>query len=93
MACKNEKGFDTDQDLWGIKLLEVGPVELEDNKWEWNYIPVLTQLCDLCEDRVAKGEKPACAHHCLAQVIEYGSVDELSKRMEEKGSKAFVFMP
>lgn len=93
IACKNEKGFETDQDLWGVKVLEVGPVELEESRWEWNYIPVFTQLCDLCEERVEKGEKPACVLHCLAHVLECDSVENLSKKMEEKGSEAYVFMP
>lgn len=80
MACKKE--LDLPLGKWGIQLAKVGPFELDtEGHWELTYVPVPTHLCDLCGDRVAAGKKPSCVHHCQASVIEYGTVEELSKKM------------
>lgn len=92
IACQNEHGLPGDQ--WGIKVLELGPIKLlEDKQWEWRYIPALTKYCDLCKERVDNGEVPSCQLHCLAQAIEYGSVEDLAKKMEAKGKMASIFIP
>ena len=91
LACKNEHGFPMDK--WGIKMVEFGPYEMEQGRMEWNYLLFPTSYCDLCEDRVNAGGIPSCALHCLANVIEWGPVEELSKKLEEKGSKAVIFLP
>ena len=91
LACKNEHGYPMDK--WGIKVTEFGPFEMEKGKIEWNYLPFPTSFCDMCEDRVAKGGIPTCVLHCLANVIEWGPVEKLSKKLDEKGSKAVIFLP
>ncbi|AHF05783.1 4Fe-4S dicluster domain-containing protein [Desulfitobacterium metallireducens] len=91
VACKNE--LKLPRGKWGIKLTEVGPFQLTGDKWEWDYIAVPTDLCNLCKDRVEKGEKPSCVHHCLGQAMEYGPVEELAKKMAEKGKKVMMFIP
>lgn len=91
VACRNE--HDLPLDKWGIKLTEVGPWQVADRKWEWNYIPVPTDLCDMCAERTAKGKKPACVHHCQALCMEYGTIEELSKKMSEKGKKVMMYLP
>lgn len=91
VACKNE--LKLSRGKWGIKLAEIGPWQVGPDKWEWNFIPVPTELCDLCGERVAKGEKPACVHHCQAQAMEYGPVEELAQKMAAKGSKMVLFVP
>jgi Fe-S-cluster-containing dehydrogenase component len=77
VACKNEHGFPVGQ--WGIKILQDGPRKMLDGKWEYDYLPVPTSLCDLCEDRVGQGKLPTCVHHCQPDVMKYGSVEDLSK--------------
>lgn len=89
-ACKMELGLPLGQ--YGIKVLQDGPRKLEDGKWEYNYLPIPTSLCDLCEDRVKMGKKPTCVHHCQAAVMTYGTVEELAKQMEGK-SKMVLFTP
>ena len=92
VACKNERSLPHGQ--WGIKVLELGLWKLQDNKhWEYRYIPVPTSSCDLCEDRVAAGEKPSCVHHCLASAMEYGTLESLAAKMAEKGTMASIFIP
>ncbi len=91
LACKNEHGFPMDK--WGIKVAEFGPYEMEPGELEWNYMAVPTSYCDLCADRVARGEKPTCALHCLANVIEYGPVEELAAKMVAKGKRVTMYVP
>ncbi|MGI6218209.1 MAG: hypothetical protein ACOYIK_11440 [Coriobacteriales bacterium] len=83
IACRNEHGWDLS--AHGIKVLEMGPFEVDESVnptgIDWCYIPQPTALCDLCADRVEKGGIPTCQLHCLANVIEYGPVDELVKKM------------
>lgn len=92
VACKNQLGLPLGQ--WGIKVLELGPWKLPDGKhWEYRYLPQLTSLCNLCEDRVAEGDAPNCVLHCLASVIEYGPVGELAMKLENKGKMASILIP
>ena len=54
--------------------------------------PLVTDLCDLCADRTAKGREPMCVHHCLANIIAYGPVEELAKKLADK-PKQFLVVP
>lgn len=91
IACRNELGLGLDQ--WGIKVVEDGPRQLPDGTWHWNYLALPTELCDLCEARVARGELPACVLHCQAKVLEYGTIEECAGKLAAKGSKAVIFAP
>lgn len=93
VACKNEKMLSTEDEPWGMKVLHFGPWELKDGSWEFDYFPLPTQICDLCEDRINAGKKPACVHHCLAQCLSFGTVEEMSKEMAEKNGKAYIIQP
>lgn len=90
VSCKEEHGYPVGK--WGIKVLEDGPWEIEEDHYNWNKIPTPTDLCDLCVDRTAKGREPICVHHCLADVMVYGPVDELVGRLAQKG-KQVLFVP
>lgn len=90
VSCRKEHDIPLDE--WGIKLNEMGPVKMG-GSWLWDYVPVPSDLCDLCENRVAEGKKPACVHHCLAQCMELVPVEELSVKMAEHGSKVACFIP
>lgn len=89
VACKNELKLPHGQ--LGINLLQNGPRELASGKIEWDYIPTPTELCNLCEDRVKAGKKPTCVHHCLANCMEYGSLEDLAKSAAKKGRKVVIF--
>ena len=92
IACRNEHNLPIGQ--YGIKMLVNGPWELmEEGKWEHTYYPVITEYCDFCADRLARGEVPSCQFHCLARVIEYGPLDELAKKMGELGRRATILVP
>lgn len=90
MACKMEHQLSTGK--WGIQIKEVGPWKISDDKWQYAYLPVPTDMCDLCGERVAQGKEPACVHHCQAEVMRFGPVKELVEEMDGK-SKTVLFAP
>lgn len=90
VACQMEKGLPVGQ--FGIKVSEVGPWPLPDDKWELEYFPLPTQQCDLCGDRVAAGKQPSCVQHCMADCLRYGTVEELVEIMGGRDQQA-IFIP
>lgn len=89
MACRQIKDLPTGK--WGIKLSEDKPWKIEGNKFEYKFVPIPTQLCDMCEDRVNEGRDPYCVHHCQAHVMEYGTLEELTAKANELGRKVAIF--
>jgi len=90
MACKQENSFAVGKT--GIKVNEVGPLETGGDKWAWDYVPVPTDLCNLCQNRVKQGKKPACVTHCTIGVMKYAPVSELVEFMEVT-PKTVIFAP
>jgi Fe-S-cluster-containing dehydrogenase component len=90
VACMKELNLPLNQ--YGIKVLTDGARQLPDGRWDLNYIPFPTSLCNLCEDRVAQGKLPSCVHHCQALVMSYGPVKELVEKMARK-PKMVLFTP
>lgn len=82
VACQMEHGLPTDQ--WGIKISEVGIWEYAPKTWQYAYLPVPTDQCDLCADRVSKGKLPTCVHHCQAKCLSYGKLEDLAKELAKK---------
>ena len=87
VACKEEHDFK--EGKWGIRVMADGPWQKDDsddegNCFNWNYIPVVTDLCDKCADRLAVGRDPMCVHHCLADCMTFGPLDELAKELPKK---------
>lgn len=78
VACKKELGLSEGQ--YGIQVFQMGPWKTDEGKWVYNFIPVPTDQCNLCESRLKSGRLPTCVHHCQSMCIEYGEVDELSKK-------------
>lgn len=93
VACRNEHEDTISLKQWGIHVHEEGPWELEKDKFEWEYYAIPTHLCDLCADRINAGKEPTCVHHCLAFCMEYGTVEEMSKRAEEIGRSVIIYIP
>lgn len=89
VACKKELNLPKGE--FGIKLAEVGPIKYTEckntdvvGKWEWTYMPIITEACDLCADRTAEGKMPMCVQHCQAWCMYYGEVEDLAKKMDGK---------
>lgn len=90
VSCKEEQGLERGQ--WGIKILKDGPRQLPNGKWELNYLPMPTSLCDLCAERVALGKDPSCVHNCPAMCMKFGTVEEIAKEVAAK-PKRCMFGP
>ena len=89
-ACNQEHNIPVGQ--WGIKVAEIGPWQISGDKWEYTYIPVPTELCDLCGKRIAAGIEPSCVQHCQADVMRFGTIEELAKQMNGR-SRLVLFAP
>lgn len=90
VTCQEEHDFPVGKT--GIKVLTDGPWKINDERWNFNYWPAVTDLCDLCASRTRTGREPMCVHHCLANIINFGTVEELSKKLAEK-PKQFLVVP
>lgn len=90
VSCKEEHNYTVGQ--WGIRVHEDGPWSMGDDMWNWNKIAVPTDLCDLCSERTAVGREPICVHHCLANVISFGTVEELAEKLAAKPKQA-LYVP
>jgi len=44
----------------------------------------VAQKCTLCYDRLSGGEEPACAHACPTKSIQFGPLDELRERAQQR---------
>ena len=84
VACQAEKNMPVGQ--FGIKVNEIGPWEYGTGKWQFSYLPALTNQCDLCAERVGSGKDPKCVMHCQAKCLHYGTVAELAE-LQASGSK------
>lgn len=81
VACKQEKDLPVGR--WGIKLFEfIQP--LPGGKLYITYVPFPTELCNLCAQRLKKGDVPACVKHCMANCMASGPVDELVEKLKKK---------
>lgn len=89
VSCKEEHNYPVGK--WGIKLHTDGPWEAEPGHYNFNHLPIPTDLCDLCAERTGKGKEPICVHHCLGNCMTYGPVEELAKKMG--GGKQVLWAP
>jgi anaerobic dimethyl sulfoxide reductase subunit B (iron-sulfur subunit) len=90
VTCKEEHEYPVGK--WGIRVFDDGPWEIEPRRFNFNKIPVPTDLCDLCAERTSGGREPMCVHHCLANVISYGLVEDLAKKLDGK-TKQVLWVP
>ena len=82
VGCQMALGLDPNE--WGIRVTQYGPIKNRLGKWEWTYVPVPTDLCDGCAERVEQGRLPMCVHHCQSGVMYYGTIEELAVKASEK---------
>ena len=88
VACEQENHLDADQ--FGIKVTEM--ILKEKDKLNIDYVPYVTNLCNLCLTRVAGGQRPSCVKHCLAQCIKFGTAEELAQEAKENSKKPMIFI-
>lgn len=95
VACKEEHDFPVGK--WGIRVLDDGPWQKDDSSdqgscFNWNKIPVPTDLCDLCRQRLERNREPVCVHNCLASCMKFGTVEEMAAELSKK-PKQVMWVP
>lgn len=88
IACQQEHDFTPDQ--YGIKLMQIGPDQIDERRWQYEFIPMPTDRCDRCAARIAKGKDPSCVQHCQAGCVFYGTLDELSEKTRKRKVALFT---
>jgi anaerobic dimethyl sulfoxide reductase subunit B (iron-sulfur subunit) len=88
IACQMEHGLPPEQ--FGIKVLELGPWHYGGDRWQYAYLPALTQQCDLCGARLARDKKPACVKHCQSQCLSFVSPGEALVKLEDKARQLYI---
>lgn len=86
VACQKHLGLEPGK--FGIKLTQIGPDQISERKWQYEFVPVPTDRCNRCEDRTAKGKQPMCVQHCQAGCMEIGPAADLVSKMIEAGKYA-----
>lgn len=93
VSCQEVKNLPADKS--GVVVLEKGPFKKDngslDDAWDWDYLPVFTDQCDLCADRLDAGKKPMCVKHCMCFCMDYGPLDELTEKAKQLGEKVVIY--
>lgn len=95
VACKEEHNFPVGK--WGIRVLDEGPWQKDDSSdqganFNWNKIPVPTDLCDLCAERLTDNREPVCVHNCLGACMKFGTIEEMASELTKK-PKQVLWVP
>ena len=75
IACQQEHGLPVD--TYGIELHQIGPDQITETKWQYEFVPVPTMRCDRCAARQAEGKRPLCEQSCQAGCIFVGTLEEV----------------
>ncbi|GHT79865.1 oxidoreductase [Actinomycetota bacterium] len=89
VACRTEHNYKDNEG--GIIVSQIGPWEYAEDKYQYSFVPAITDQCDQCAKRVDAGKLPTCVHHCQAYVMEYGDVVELAGKAVEN-SKSLLYI-
>lgn len=89
LACQQECGYSENE--FGVKVQKFGPWAIDESKkrYQYDFLPYFTEWCDGCANRCGKGKKPSCVQHCQSQCLEWGTIEELSTKLD--GSKKILF--
>jgi Fe-S-cluster-containing dehydrogenase component len=80
VACQQEHGYPV-----GTNGIVVKEYEYEiGGRVKIDFMPFLTDHCDLCTARMTKNERPACVKHCQAAIMEFGLTQDLAATMKDR---------
>lgn len=80
VACAQE--YHRPEEQVGIQVIETITLKTDGDPY-LAFLPYPTENCNLCAGRTRRGEQPTCVKHCMANVIQYGPVEELVEKMEK----------
>jgi Fe-S-cluster-containing dehydrogenase component len=80
IACAQEYHRPVEQ--IGMNVFEVVTMKPDGTPY-LNFLPFPTENCNLCIGRTSKGEAPSCVKHCMANVIQHGTINELTKKINK----------
>ena len=89
IACMNTEGHSPDH--CGIRVMKLGPWIGPNGKYQYDYLPVPTDWCDLCQasDELKKS-KPPFVRHCASGAIKIGTLSDMTELAELK-KKLMIF--
>lgn len=90
VACQMEHGFPVGQT--GVKIVQIGPWEYGDEKWQFDYAPIFTDQCNLCSERRALGKEPTCVQHCQSQCLKFGPLESLEPDLADHAKQMLVHL-
>ena len=88
MACNQE--FNFDPGVFGLKVMQLGPINISGDKWQYDFFTVPTDWCNTCAVRRSKGKKPTCVQHCQAFCLEVDTLDALIPKITSNKHMLFV---
>jgi len=76
LACDFEHG------RGGVDLgIRIETFEQASAKGKRYHYPVVTDRCNYCGKRLARGLEPACVHNCWAGVMKFGRIEDMAGEM------------
>lgn len=79
IACQQVHDLEPHQ--FGIKLTQIGPDQLDERRWQLEYVPIPTDRCDRCANLQKQGKLPSCVQHCQAGCIYYDTLEALVEQV------------
>lgn len=90
VACRVEHDYSDDQG--GIIVKQIGPWEYAPDRYQYSFMPVITDQCDQCRERIDQGKDPMCIHHCQAFVMKYGNVENLYGNVTDSSKYVLYYL-
>ena len=90
ISCMESHGYDVENT--GIRIVKMGPWKNKNGSWQYDFVPLPTDWCDMCADRLEANAMPACARACNYKVIYYGSIEYMGELFKAK-PKMLMFNP
>lgn len=82
-----KKCHDTDKDFCKKACIPACPYPVPP---QYNPEKDIVQMCNMCIQRVNRGEEPSCVKHCINKVIIFGPIKELSKTIQQRGNQTIT---
>lgn len=82
LACVIRHGGNPD--AAGIRVVKLGPWQKPDGSIQFDFLPVVSDWCDLCGTQQSECYSTECARRCPNNCITCGTIEELTHYSELK---------